>query len=278
MSIGRNARYNLIGAVLPIALAIVTVPIYLHLVGPDRYGVLAIAWLLLGYFGLFDLGLGRATTFQMAALREAPGAERARVFWSAVMVNVAMGLIGAAILWPTAHYFFAHVFKVDPGLMPELLASVPLLACAVPIATITGVLTGVLMGHERFLEVNVFSVSSTALFQILPLMVAWLMGPNLVGLLAAAVIARLIAILLLAIRAHRLVAAGYPFRFDLAAARRLLGYGGWVTLTSAFGPLLVIVDRFAIGAVLGATAVTIYTVPFQLAAKSSRMVPSRYGR
>jgi O-antigen/teichoic acid export membrane protein len=265
MSISRNARYNLMGAVVPIALALITVPIYLHLVGPDRYGVLAIAWLLLGYFGLFDLGLGRATTFHMAALRDAPGADRAQVFWSAIMVNIAMGVVGAAILWPTAHYFFAHVFKVDPGMLPELLASVPLLACAVPIATITGVLTGVMMGHERFLEVNIFSIISTALFQLLPLLVAWFAGPNLAGLLAAAVIARLLAILFLAVRAHGLVARGHPVRFDFTSARMLLGYGGWVTLTSTFGPLLVIIDRFAIGAVLGATAVTIYSVPFQLA-------------
>ena len=39
----------------------------------------------------------------------------------------------------------------------------------------------------------------------------------------------------------------------------------WVTVTGLFGPILVILDRFAIGAVLGARAVAIYTVPFQLA-------------
>ena len=45
----------------------------------------------------------------------------------------------------------------------------------------------------------------------------------------------------------------------------LLKFGGWVNLTSIVGPVLVIVDRFAIGAVLGTTALAIYTVPFQLA-------------
>ncbi len=265
MSIARNSRYNLIGAIIPIALALVTVPIYLRLVGDDRYGVLSIAWLFLGYFGLFDLGLGRATTYQISALRDAPASERAEVFWSAIVVNVIMGLIGAAVLWSVSYYFFEHVFKIGPAIRPEITASVPLLAASVPIATMTGVLTGTLMGQDRFLEVNMLSVTSTALFQILPLIVAWLIGPNISGLLAAALLARVIAIAAMWMRCYRILLKGQKIHFARSRALSLVGYGGWVTLTSIFGPALVIVDRFAIGAILGSAAVTVYTVPFQLA-------------
>jgi O-antigen/teichoic acid export membrane protein len=66
-------------------------------------------------------------------------------------------------------------------------------------------------------------------------------------------------------RCHVSITAGQKHRFVRSQARELLGYGSWVTITGLFGPILVILDRFAIGAVLGATAVTIYTLPFQLA-------------
>lgn len=250
---------------LPILLALVTVPVYLKLVGTDRYGVLAIAWLLLGYFGLFDLGLGRATTYSIAALKDAPAQARADVFWTAIVTNIIMGAIGALVLWAAAAFFFDAIFKVDPKLRPEIMASVPYLALAVPIATMTGVLSGALQARDRFLETNMISVLSTSLFQVFPIIVALIHGPDLSGLLVASIAARLVAIAVMWWRCHVFITRGQKVRYDRAQIKDLLGYGGWVTVTGLFGPILVILDRFAIGAVLGAKAVTIYTVPFQLA-------------
>lgn len=265
MTVSRNTTYNIIGAAVPIGLALATVPLYLKLVGSDRYGVLAIAWLLLGYFGLFDLGLGRATSQRIAAQRNAAPRERAATFWTALSVNVAMGGCGAIVFWPVSSYVFGHFFRVDEALRPEVLAAAPLLALAVPIATTTGVLTGALQGRERFLEVNVISVISTTLFQLLPLAVAWLYGPYLPAILISALAARAIALLVLWQRCHADLVRGQPVRPEIALVRPLLSYGGWVMLTSIISPLLVMSDRFLIGAVLGAVVVGHYAVVFQLA-------------
>lgn len=269
MSIGRHTAYNLAGSAIPLLLALATVPVYIKLVGPDRYGVLAIAWVLLGYFGMFDLGLGRATTYQIAALKDGSDEERASVYWSAVIINLGMGIVGGAVLWLCSHYFFSYLFKVDGALREEVLSSVWLLAFAVPIATLTGVLSGALMGRGQFLWPNMISVTSTSLFQIFPLLVAWWFGPNLWGLLLAAISARLVAIVALWLHCYYAVANRIAPRFDRSKARELLGYGGWVALTSLVAPALVMVDRFSIGAVIGATAVAIYTIPFQLAQRIS---------
>ena len=269
MSVGRNATYNLIGVGVPLLLALATVPAYLHLVGPDRYGVLAIAWLILGYFGLFDLGLGRATAQRIAALRDGDAGERATAFGTALATNVGIGLIGAAVLWPAAWYMFAHGLSLPANLRAETLPALPLLALAVPVATTMGVLSGGLMGRERFAESNRISVVSTALFQLVPLFVAWWYGPNLSGLLAASIAARLVGLAMLWRACAREFGAAAFRRFDRTQLRALLGYGGWVTLTAMFGPLLVIVDRFMIGMVLNATAVTIYTVPMQVTTRLS---------
>ena len=56
----RNFVINLLAPLARIAVALVTIPIYVRHVGDARYGVISIMWVLLGYFGFLDLGLSRA--------------------------------------------------------------------------------------------------------------------------------------------------------------------------------------------------------------------------
>jgi O-antigen/teichoic acid export membrane protein len=269
VSIQKHTAYNLLGAVLPLGLSLFTIPVYIGLIGEARYGALAVAWLLLGYFGLFDLGLGRATAQRIAALGNSSSEQLASTFWTALGMNVSLGIVGGLIIWPVAIYFFGNFFSVDAALRPELAAAIPWLILAVPLATLSGVLTGALAGRAKFLELNIVSVSSSVLIQLLPLGVVWVHGPDLAYLLPAVIFSRLVTLILLFFRCRVHVFHGSTPRFSREQAKGLLQFGGWVTVSSLVGPMMVILDRFVIGATLGAKAVTYYTVPFQLAERST---------
>ena len=273
MSIRKHTAYNLAGALLPLGVSLVTIPLYINLIGDARYGVLAIAWLLLGYFGLFDLGLGAATAQRIAALGDGSLRRRAETFWTALAMNSGLGMIGGLVVWPVAIYYFGKVFSVDEALRPELAAAIPWLILAVPLATLSGVLTGALHGRAQFLELNIISVASSVLIQLVPLAVVWLHGPDLAWLLPSVILARVFILMMLFWRCRIHVFQGQPRSISRSQAKGLLQYGGWVTVTSLVGPIMVILDRFVIGATLGAKAVTYYTVPFQLAERSA-MLPS----
>ncbi len=265
MSIRRNTAYNLIGSMVPIMVSLVTVPIYLRLIGEARYGVLAVAWMLLGYFGLFDLGLGRATAQRIATLRNAAVCERAQAFWTALGLNIGLGVLGGLIIWPVADIFLGRIFKIDDAMRFEALTVVPWLILAVPMATLSGVLTGALQGRERFFELNLISGVSSVLFQLIPLVVAKFWGVELGVLLPAAMFVRLLTVFVLYGYCRRYVFCGLPASFVRTEASQLLRFGSWVTVTSLISPMMIILDRFIIGALLGAKAVSYYTVPFQLA-------------
>ena len=269
MSIRKDTLYNLVGSVIPLAVSLITIPIYIELIGEARYGVLAIAWLLLGYFGLFDLGLGRATAQRIAALRNGAAAERAQTFWTALALNAGLGIVGGLLIWLVASYFLGNHFKIDDALRPEVQAVIPWLILALPVATLSGVLTGALQGREQFLALNRISVAGAVLFLTLPLSAAMFWGADLRILLPAVLFARVLTLVMLFQRCGQHVFWGHAATVDRVQAGRLLRFGGWVTVTSFVSPMMVILDRFIIGAMIGAKAVTYYTVPFQLAERTT---------
>src|SRR5436189_3279930 len=64
--LARNTLYNLFGQALPVLVAVLGTPALLKGLGTDRFGILTLAWVVIGYFSLFDLGLGRALTQYVA--------------------------------------------------------------------------------------------------------------------------------------------------------------------------------------------------------------------
>lgn len=57
---------NVLGMMLPMVVGFLVVPGLIERIGQERFGMLAITWMLVGYFGLLDLGLGRALTQHLA--------------------------------------------------------------------------------------------------------------------------------------------------------------------------------------------------------------------
>src|SRR5947207_14300295 len=60
--LARNAVWNLLSLTAPMLVALGAIPALIRTLGADRFGILTLAWMLIGYCSLFDLGLGRALT------------------------------------------------------------------------------------------------------------------------------------------------------------------------------------------------------------------------
>ncbi|MGZ4898793.1 MAG: hypothetical protein ACXV8X_03975, partial [Candidatus Angelobacter sp.] len=61
-SVAGNTLWNLLGNCFPVAVAVVCLPVLKRGLGTERLGIISLAWVVIGYFGLFDLGLSRALT------------------------------------------------------------------------------------------------------------------------------------------------------------------------------------------------------------------------
>ena len=252
---------------LPMLVSLVTVPLYLQFIGLARYGVISVVWILLGYFGVFDLGLSRATANQIAKTNDASVEDREAIFWTGLWLNCLFGVAGGVVLYLAASPLLAQVFKMPEVLRAEILGVLPWVAASVPIATMSGVVTGVLEGCERFLIANLLQVLGTVLINVVPLLAVLVWGPELSVIIPAAILARMTSALSLAIVAARALPANHIRLPQRNWAKKLVGYGAWISVSSLVNPLLISLDRMMIGSVLGVKAVAYYTVPFNLVEK-----------
>jgi O-antigen/teichoic acid export membrane protein len=260
--------YNMVGALVPVASAFVTVPLYIHVVGVDRYGMVAISGLLLGYFGFLDFGLSRASANALSRLSHASAAERSPVIMTALYLNLALGLLGGLAMFAAGHWLLEHVFQIPEKLRDETLSAFPWVAAMLPVGMLSGVANGVLESRDRFLITNLLNSVGNVLGQLMPLAIAMFISPTLPYVIPTMLLVRLAMVGATFAIVFRIE---WPVRlldFHRAWIRRLFSYGAWVSISSLISPLLDGFDQMLIGAVLGPAATAHYSVPMNLSMRS----------
>ena len=273
----RNFIVNLLYPSVRIAVAFVTIPIYLRHVGEARYGVISIVWILLGLFGFLDLGLSRAVTNALAKLRDAPQAERARVLLTTFGLNLGIGLVGGAVLYVFGGLLLKHFISVPAALSPEVSQSLPWIACLLPLTLVSSAAAGALDSRELFLLVNLIQTVSMTLAQVAPVIMAVFVSPSLTVVIPTAVAAQAFGAITVLICVYRLEGPFSLRAIDWGEARKLLGYGGWMFATNVINPALGSADQFIIGSVMGVASVAHYAVPMNLVLRSGA-IPWAFGR
>ncbi len=267
--IARNTLLNLIGQALPLLVAVIAMPFVIRGLGTERFGLLSLAWVVMGYFTIFDLGLGRATTkFVAEALGKGEGGRVSQIIWTAVTVQAIMGAIGALALFLMTDYLVERVLNIPPALIYEAEVTFHLLAFAIPVVMLTSSFSGVLEAAQRFSLVNAIRIPSSTLTYLLPLVGLYL-GMGLPGIVALILLARLFSLIALIIIDLRINPKLREYSGSFELLPRLFCYGGWITVSGIVSPILVYLDRFLIGSILTMAAVAYYTAPYEAVTRIS---------
>lgn len=260
-----NAVWNLLGICSPVLVAIVCVPILKRDLGTDRLGIISLAWIIIGYFGLFDLGLSRALTKLVA---EKLGQERTdqvpSLVWTSLVIMGGIGAVGVVAALLLSHWLVAGPLRIPPELRHETLVSFDWLSFSIPVIVVTAGLRGVLEALQRFrlatairVPMGIFTYLGPAL--VLPF------SHSLVPIVATLVVGRFVAAAAhLWACFHALPPLRTNFSFDRTSIGPLVRFGGWMTVSNIVGPLMVSFDRFLIGSMLSVSAVAYYAVPYEV--------------
>ncbi|OFW08133.1 MAG: hypothetical protein A3H27_03825 [Acidobacteria bacterium RIFCSPLOWO2_02_FULL_59_13] len=263
--LARNAALNFAGHAAPLAAAVAAIPYLANTLGTDRFGLLAIAWVLVGYFSLFDLGLGRALSREVAR-RHGAASESGlpAIVRSALLGMLALGALAGFGLYGAAAWLCRDVLNIDASLQEEATQTLHVVAVSLPFVTTTSGLRGLLEAGQRFGLINAIRIPFGLLNFLGPMAVV-AVAPNMIGVAAMLALLRIAAAVAHWIPCRRLFPRllfhGSATLADLA---ELLRYGSWLTVSNIVGPFLVYVDRFLIGSALSLTAVAYYAAPYEV--------------
>jgi O-antigen/teichoic acid export membrane protein len=272
----RNTVANLLGNAFPLLVAFFALPVLTRELGTDRFGVLTLAWVVLGYFSLFDLGLGRAIT-KVVAEKIGLGQEETipTLVWTSLAFMSALGLLGTIITVAISPWLVRDTLQIPAALEAETLQSFYALAVSIPVVTTMAGLRGVLEARQRFDLVNAVRIPFGAFTFLGPVAVLPFTRSlfHIIGVLLAGRILAWITHLVLCFRVNPALRSRLVF--DWSTVVPLLHFGTWISVSNVVGPLMVNIDRFVIGAMISISAVAYYTAPYEVVTKLW-MIPAAF--
>lgn len=263
----------MLGLGVPLVIAVATIPILISTLGATRFGILTLIWAIVSYFGVFDLGLGRAVTQRMAvAIGEDRIADFRIIIGTAAALMLGLSLLSSIIMLSLGYYFSEEIAgSVDAS---EIRRSIYWMALGMPAIILTSCFRGVLEAVGRFDVVNLIRLPMGVFTFVGPVIAIYFWSNRLDAIAATLVIGRMVAFWIHCKYALRLADTSYSTAvFDKKMVPSLLNYGGWLTVTNIASPIMTYLDRFLIGILISPAAVASYVTAQELIIRLS-IIPS----
>lgn len=261
----RNTLLNLSGQGIPLLVAFFAIPRLISGLGTERFGVLTLAWMVIGYFSLFDLGLGRALT-RLVAEKLGAGrySEIPALIWTGLISMAVLGLAGMLLGIFFVPWIVQSGLRIPPALQPETLNAFYVLLASIPLVIASTGLFGILEAYHRF-DLTSAVRSSLGIYTFAAPLVGLYFTRDLscvIGILMAGRALSGAVLFLFCIRLVPQLKNGVGFRKDIFLP--LIRFGSWMTISNMIGPFMIYLDRFWISAAISVAAVAYYTTPFEV--------------
>jgi O-antigen/teichoic acid export membrane protein len=267
-SIAQNTTYNLIGYGVPILLAIFLLPEIISGLGKERFGLLSLVWIAIGYLSFFDFGLGRSLTKIIAEkLANNEDDQIPVIFWSALILMFAISFLFLLIFL----FFFTStaidLLRVSENLKNESKLILIVVVLTLPVITTTTALRGFLEAYQRFDFVNVIRIILGVFTFLSPLLVLSIKNSLfwVVLILVAIRIIIWLIYILICLRLNRTLLN--QITFSIIKIKPLLKFSMWISIANIIGPFLLYSDRFILGIQVSTVAITYYSTPYEMISK-----------
>jgi O-antigen/teichoic acid export membrane protein len=212
----RNVGLSLGSQILPVVTAILLLPVLIGGLGDERFGVLALVWMIVGYFTLFDLGLSRALArYAAESLGNNRSHEVPAAFWTSLALMVATSVATAAISAAAVPWLVRDLLHLTGQLAIEAIDGFYVACATIPIVVVSGTLRGLLEAKQLFVQLTLVRIPSSVWNFLGPALLLPLTNA-LPVVIAALALGRVIALAALAKYVIRAYSGLWPARTERA--------------------------------------------------------------
>lgn len=262
-----NVLSNFIGIGLPLIVGLICIPFIVKGMGVERFGLLTLFWMAMGYFSIFDLGIGRAMT---KLISERLGMDSQDDLIKLVItgtklmlfIGLFMCLITVLLSYPFVYFFY----DISLDLKFETFVSILLFSITIPFIIQSSGYVGILQAYQSFKKINNVRLI-LGLFNYLSGLVAIQFHYSLFASVLLLAVARLVAW-----KVYKTYASTHidvqgvtqSKQIDKSYQSKILHFGGWVSVSNILAPFMTFSDRFILGAVLTVKDIAYYSVPYDV--------------
>lgn len=268
-NVAKNTFFNLLGYGIPLIVAVALIPPLIKGLGEEKFGILNLCWVVIGYFSFLDFGIGRALTKIVAEkIGLNKTSEIPQLFWTSISLMFVVSLLGTLALIIFTPTLINSIFKISAELHGETVNTFYVLAITVPIVTTTAGLRGVLEAYQKFGLINIIRTTLGILTFLVPL-ICLLITNSLFWIVIMLGVVRVIVWLLYLFRCFGINSEirSIKVKFNSSLIKPVIKLSSWLTVSNLVGPLIIHLDRFLIGALISATAITYYATPYEVVTK-----------
>jgi O-antigen/teichoic acid export membrane protein len=259
----RNTFYNFLTQALLIIVALWSLPLIVKGLSNEGFGLLSLFWAFIGYFTLLDFGISRANVkFLSEAIATARSEEIRNIVWTSLSVSFLIGMISGAAIVIMTPYLVNDLFKISISLAAEAKKTFILAGIGIPFMLILGTLKGFQMALQRFEIFNIFQGLTGVLQGVGSVLLLW-WGYGLYEVVLLTVGLRVTLSFCAFVILPWLISDIFSTlpSWNGQTLKKLLTFGGWVSVSQVISPLFLYLDRIFIGMFLTLSAVAYYTVP-----------------
>lgn len=255
----KSGFYNTAGGAIRVGLALLTIPILIHLLGVEEYGLWVLASTVLGLVALAEAGLAMATTVfisQDLGKEDIDGlSQTLTVTVGAVLV---MATLAAVLLWVSSEAIVSLFPKLEQVQERTIIQALQLGGLAVWARLLQQVLIGIEQAYQRYGLINLLNTLQWVLLSLGLFAIAY-RGGHTIELMYWQV-ALSLATLLSHVCVARFLLQGISPRWawNLKKGVAIVHYSLMSWATSLGGAIFLRCDRLIVGSFLGSETLAIY--------------------